>query len=314
MQKSDHGTCFIIMPFTVREADLPRYYGDENHWNEVYNGFIVPAVIQAGLISERDDDDWASRLITENIWKKIERSDVVLCDLSASNANVYLELGWALRSDKRFVLIRDDITPINFDVNQYYTYQYSHRLQPSDVKNSVNELSDVLKVTLADEQRPYSIVSKLSLQLQATKAVKDGNIEVSLLRELLSEIRSRRMPQTGTTHPLTRPETTFSAIKTQEDLGKMLIGTTWRKKNDVEMLMFQDETTFYNNHAGHPSWRKNTYELRDRLGSMRLFWSLHNDYTDCSFHDGFTKFVELPDTAECVWSIVAEKPHAPWSI
>ena len=53
--------CFTIMPFTVRDADLPRYYNDDNHWNEVYRGLIMPAVKEAGLKCERDDEDDSSR-------------------------------------------------------------------------------------------------------------------------------------------------------------------------------------------------------------------------------------------------------------
>src|SRR4051794_31127140 len=99
-------TCFTIMPFTVRKPDLDRYDNDTNHWNEVYAGLIVPAVKKTGLVCLRDDEDVSARLITEDIWRKIEQAEVILCDLSAGNPNVYLELGWAMRADKRFVLIK----------------------------------------------------------------------------------------------------------------------------------------------------------------------------------------------------------------
>jgi hypothetical protein len=114
------------MPFSVREADLQRYSGDKSHWDEVYAGLIVPAVERAGLKCMREDEDSQSRLITDNIWRKIEASDIVLCDMSSSNPNVFLELGWALRSDKRFVLIKDDLTPFYFDLQQFYTLVLCH--------------------------------------------------------------------------------------------------------------------------------------------------------------------------------------------
>jgi hypothetical protein len=303
------------MPFTVRDPDLPRYYNDNNHWNEVYHGLIVPAVQEAGLHCERDDEDSATRMITENIWCKIEEADVVLCDLSAHNPNVYLELGWSLRADKRFVLIKDDVTQFNFDLNQFYTYQYSHRLQPSLVRRSIAELADVIKATLADQNRKYSMVSKLSLQLQALKAATEGNIEVSLLKEVLTEIRSSLVPRRSVTQPWLQPRFFFSDIKTQTDLGKMLVGTTWRKRNDLEHVIFQDETTFYSNHAGHPKWRENRYSLGERLGSMTLLWSVDGLKAPCQFNEQFNEFVELPSPSECVWSIIATKPHTPsWGI
>lgn len=310
MDKSNYNTCFTIMPFTVREADLGRYYGDVNHWNEVYQGLIAPSVKNAGLECVRDDEDLSSRLIIENIWRKIEQSKVVLCDLSATNPNVYLELGWALRADKRFVLIKDDITPISFDLNQYYTYEYSHRLQPSKLQSSIVELSDVLRSTLEDEKRSYSMVNKLALDMQATKAAAEGNVEVSLLKELLHEIRSSVAKPTGSIASQMKLREIVNVIHTQEDLRKWLIGTTWRKKNDIEMLIFKDNGIFYNNWAGYPEWIENRYELGDSLGNIKLFWSEHNNaYTVGQFMERFTKLVEVNNPEDCIWTLVSLSPR-----
>jgi hypothetical protein len=307
--------CFTIMPFTVREQDLQRYYNDKNHWNEVYRGLIVPAVLKAGLMCERDDEDSASRLITENIWQKIEKADVILCDLSAHNPNVYLELGWTLRADKRFVLIKDDITQFNFDLNQFFTYEYSHHLQPSALETTIKDLADVISATLSDNNRKYSMVSKLSIQLQVQRAVDDGNIEVSLLKELLSEVRSSRTQQSYRSQFSRSPKFSFSQIKSRSDLSKLLIGSTWRKKNDLEHIIFVDDTTFYNNHAGHPTWRKNSYSLEEQLGTMTIVWSVDGAISDCAFNDQFNEFIELADTNNGIWSIIATEPHTPaWGI
>lgn len=178
------------MPFAVRENDLNKYGNDRNHWTEVYEGLILPAVEKAGFICQRDDEDYRSRLITENIWNKIEKADIVLCDLSANNPNVYLELGWALRADKKFVLIKDDLTPFQFDLNQYFTFEYSHRLQPSFVKQSIDELKKVIESTSLGSSKPYSIVRKLSLDLGAIEATKSGNVEIEMLKNILSEIKN----------------------------------------------------------------------------------------------------------------------------
>ena len=70
--KGEKRKCFVIMPFTVREEDIPKYHGRKQHWNEVYEGLIKPAVESAGFFCERDDEDVSSRLITENIWRKLK--------------------------------------------------------------------------------------------------------------------------------------------------------------------------------------------------------------------------------------------------
>ncbi len=258
----------------------------------------------------------STRLVTENIWRKIELADVVLCDLSAHNPNVYLELGWALRADKRFVLIKDDITTqFNFDLNQFYTYEYSHRLQPSSLERSIDQLAGVLRATLLDEERKYSMVAKLSLQLQALNAAQTGNVEVRLLQEILTEVRSSRAVQRVGVSPWNQPRFSFPNIQTQAALASMLVGTTWRKKNDLEQVIFENETTFHNNHAGHPSWRRNEYFLGDRLGMMTLVWSVDGLEAPCKFNSEFSEFVELANPRECVWFIIATQPFTPqWGI
>ena len=147
MKEQHHPICFAIMPFTVRETDLPKYHNDPDHWREVYQGLIVPAITQSGLRAQRDDDDYSTRLVAEGVWSKIEQADLVLRDMSSHNPNVHLELGWAMRADKKIVLVKDEVTSFNFDLNQYYTYEYSSRLQPTAVQNSVNELSKVIRAT-----------------------------------------------------------------------------------------------------------------------------------------------------------------------
>jgi hypothetical protein len=62
-------TCLVSMPFTVREVDAHRY-ADKNHWHEVYEGLISPAIQEAGMRPLRDDKDTGSRLIVEDIWRR----------------------------------------------------------------------------------------------------------------------------------------------------------------------------------------------------------------------------------------------------
>jgi DNA-binding CsgD family transcriptional regulator len=114
---------------------------------------------------------------------------MILCDLSANDPNVYLELGWALRADKKIILIKDDLTSVNFDISQFYSFEYSHKLQPSELKYAIVDLTNIIKNTLKDQHRLYSIVNKIGVQMQSIREVKSGNLEVSLLKDILSEIR-----------------------------------------------------------------------------------------------------------------------------
>jgi hypothetical protein len=183
------------------------------------------------------------------------------------------------------------------------------------VKRAVEGLADVIRKTLLDEKRHYSMVNKLSIQLQAMKAASDGKPEASLLQELISEARSSFGLHRVAPQPWDSPRYFFSNIKNQSDLGKMLIGTTWRKRNNVEHIIFSDESTFYNNHAGHPKWKKNEYALGKSLGSMTLIWSSDGFQAQCKFNEQFNEFVELANPNECLWTIIASEPHtSSWAI
>src|SRR5262249_2196659 len=126
-----------------------------------------------------------------------------------------------------------------------------------------------------------------------------------------SVIPSRRLGS----QPWGQPRFFFPDIKTRSELGNMLVGTTWRKKNDLEHVIVHDPLTYYNNHAGHPTWRENRYSLGERLGSMTLTWSVDGLEVSCQFNEQFNEFVELANPGECVWAIVATKPFTPsWGI
>ena len=202
MTTADPKKCFVIMPFSLRREDVERYHSDQSHWDEVFEGLIIPATEHAGLLCERDDADTSSRLIADNIWRKIEASDIVLCDLSTNNPNVMLELGWALRADKRFVLIKDDLTEYSFDLNQFYTFTYSHKLQPRSLKNEIPKLAQTLVATLEDDTKKYSIVRKVSVSFSTIKEMKDGNVQVELLDQILQGIKG--LSRQGVARPATR--------------------------------------------------------------------------------------------------------------
>jgi hypothetical protein len=161
----------------------------------VYSGLIKPAVTAASLLCDRDDEDTGGRLIAEHIFDKIERADLVLCDLSSHNPNVAVELGWALRADKPFVLIKDDKTAFFFDLNQYYTYSYSSGLQPTTLTREIPQLAAVIRSTLEDTDRRYSVVHRLSVSLSAIRALKHADDPLlAMIADVQQRVRQLTLP------------------------------------------------------------------------------------------------------------------------
>jgi hypothetical protein len=293
------------MPFTVRETDLTKYQNDSAHWREVYQGLIVPAISQAGLQPQRDDDDYSTRLVTEGVWSKIEQADLVLCDMSSHNPNVHLELGWAMRADKKIVLIKDEITSFNFDLNQYYTYEYSSRLQPTFLQNSVKELSKVIGATLADNVSNYSMVAKLALQQRAVEAVSVGNVEVELLQELLGEVQLLKRQREKGTLPVEEGPRVLLGVQDPSKLPERLIGTTWRKKGGLEEILFLSEDTFAYCSVGIQKWLENDVTFDTTSGTMELTWRHDGYLSPCRFDGGYSQFTESNGER---WFLIAKEP------
>jgi hypothetical protein len=154
-------SCLVIMPFSLKDTDRRSY--PDNHWQEVYGGLIRPAVEGAGLTCHRDDDDLGSRPIALNIWRKIEEADVILCDVSACNPNVFIELGWALRADRPYVICIDELTQPPFDVGDFNRFQYRHDLRPLALQEQIPRLARMLTDTLQDPNGRCSIVRTLGI-------------------------------------------------------------------------------------------------------------------------------------------------------
>jgi hypothetical protein len=305
MNDQHQPVCFAIMPFTVREADLAKYQNDPDHWREVYQGLIVPAIKQAGLQVQRDDEDYSTRLVGEGIWSKIEHADLILCDLSSHNPNVHLELGWAMRADKRIVLIKDDVTAFNFDLNQYYTYEYSSRLQPTILHSSISDLAKVILSTLKDDVSNYSMISKLALRQRAVDAASDGSIEVELLQELLSEVHLLKRQPLKEQVSYDDGATVFLDVPHVSKLPEKLEGSTWRKKNGLEEIFFVSDKLFVYSSVGTQQWWTNDVSF-DGSGSMVLRWRQDGFKSYCRFDPMYSQFTEQNGER---WLLVAREPY-----
>ncbi|MDX9973444.1 MAG: hypothetical protein RBU21_10705, partial [FCB group bacterium] len=163
--------CFVIMPYT---SPLDKRYR-ANHFANVFGNLIEPACTAAGYKCVIEKEERHSRLILINILRRIEEADVILCDLSTNNANVYLELGWVLRQGhKNLVLITDHLTSVKFDVGglkSSLNYGLEDLEQPR-VKEVVAKLSEALKeASLPEVLEHVGTAKTISLIQQSTSGI-----------------------------------------------------------------------------------------------------------------------------------------------
>ena len=102
--------CGIVMP--ISEIDGCS----SGHWQDVL-GVISEAATNAGydakLVSQSDDVGVIQQRIVQNLYD----SEIVVCDVSAKNANVMFELGLRLAFDKPAIVLKDDKTAYSFDTS-----------------------------------------------------------------------------------------------------------------------------------------------------------------------------------------------------
>ena len=103
---------FVAMPFEKKMDDV-FHYGIRN------------AVNRAGFLCERVDEVSFTGDILEVIKRRIKDASLLIADLTASNPNVYLEVGYAWGLGIPTVLIAQDVQELRFDVKGQKCIIYS---------------------------------------------------------------------------------------------------------------------------------------------------------------------------------------------
>jgi hypothetical protein len=103
---------FVAMPFDKKLDDV-FHYGVQN------------AVNRAGFLCERADKIAFTGDILELIKRRIGKASLVIADLTTTNPNVYLEVGYAWGIGKSTVLIAQDADDLKFDVKGQKCIIYS---------------------------------------------------------------------------------------------------------------------------------------------------------------------------------------------
>jgi len=81
-----------------------------------YREVFAPAIKDAGLEPVRADELFSTGTVIEQIWEQIQRSKVLLADLTGKNANVFYELGLAHAVRKPVVFTSGKLEDVPFDL------------------------------------------------------------------------------------------------------------------------------------------------------------------------------------------------------
>ncbi|WP_298121778.1 hypothetical protein [Flavobacterium sp.] len=160
--------CFTIMPF-------------RGYFEDYYLKIYKPAIDEANLKPLRADDIYTPGTIINDIWEAIQKSKIILADLTEQNANVFYELGLAHASGKPVILLSERLEDVPFDLRALRVIIYNKNI-PDWGKILQDSITKALTETLIS---PVKAILPTFLTI-----IKDKNSFVSESDKVLLELKS----------------------------------------------------------------------------------------------------------------------------
>ena len=123
-------TTFVLMPLS-------------KEFDPVYLHFIKPVLEDAGFDVLRASDIQSAQNIMRDIFEAIIRSDLIVADLTGSNANVFYELGIAHALKRPVILLTQIIDDVPFDLQAYRLVEYNTYF--TEIEKAKQTLADYAK-------------------------------------------------------------------------------------------------------------------------------------------------------------------------
>jgi hypothetical protein len=156
-KEKEEVSCGLVMPISSIDGCSAE------HWAEVKE-IITDAIesitefqFSVKLVSDADDSGVIHKRIVQNIYS----SDIIVCDVSARNPNVMLELGMRLAFDKATIIVKDDKTEYTFDTGIIEHVPYPRDLHYAKIVDFKKTLSAKVLATYneATSNKNYSTLS-----------------------------------------------------------------------------------------------------------------------------------------------------------
>jgi hypothetical protein len=118
-----------------------------------------------------------------NIISKLASSDLVLCDMSSLNPNVFFELGIRTALNKPVCLVKDDVTPnVPFDASIVHYHIYASKLAPWIMEAQILALQNHIDNTVKAERSGNAMWSYFGMSHAAhLSAPKAGDVRFEFL-------------------------------------------------------------------------------------------------------------------------------------
>lgn len=182
------------MPITTPENHLDDYNGDSEHFEHVLEYLFFPAIKNVGLnpISPKAS---GSEIIHAEIICNLSNSELVLCDMSMLNPNVFFEFGIRTALDKPIALVVDDKTSskIPFDASIINYHRYDSSLKAWAVNDEIDSLTKHLEKVLKSNDNRNSLWKYFGVKQSGVfnlKEITNGD-KIDLLIQMVESLSRR---------------------------------------------------------------------------------------------------------------------------
>ena len=187
-------TCFVIMPITTPKHMLADYGNDKEHFQHVLDYLFRPAVEKADyeLIPPKTA---GAEVIQGDILANLETADLVLCDMSSLNANVFFEFGIRTALNKPVCIVRDERTPrVPFDTSVLNHHEYGSPLHVWELKRDRPRVTQHLRESAESckDGNPYWRYFALRSQVALNRDQGGPEAKLDLLLSSMDALRRER--------------------------------------------------------------------------------------------------------------------------
>lgn len=126
-------------------------------------------------------DTFESNLIHKEILQNIDEDDIIICDVSGRNPNVFFELGIRMATQKPTVIVKDEKTAYPFDTGPNRYVGYPRDLRHPEMEKFKAELKKSIQATIAQDKDksfigslgPFQVPDVESTTLPASQIILD---------------------------------------------------------------------------------------------------------------------------------------------
>lgn len=219
--------CFIIMPVTTPPSRVDEYGGDTEHFAHVLEHLFCPAVEAAGYKPVRPVAEGAEIIHARTI-ENLSNADLVLCDMSSLNPNVFFEFGIRVALDRPVCVVQDDVTgKIPFDASVINCYQYASNLSPWFLESQIPGLTKHIQRSGSDAGRTRSLWQYFGLSARAHLSSQASSEEDDKLAYLTIQMEAIRRQMDTLSQPPSAPKAfgeRLRAVRVDHNLSQTELG------------------------------------------------------------------------------------------